>query len=110
MFIQRAIESYLFDERHAGYGKPEYLSWAMEMAKVLASSSGGYANQNPRWDPVVAGQHPIPDKDGKVYDWGVRYHPASFDRPDHNTSPNRPGVREDFDPAIHDPAAERGEV
>lgn len=105
--LLRCIESYLFDYDHPGYSKPEYLSWAMEASKAMHNSSGVVPSDG-RWRPSTAGAQRTPESNGKVYDYGVRYHPASFDRPDHDTSPDRP--REPYNSDLHNPADQPGET
>lgn len=49
----RAIESYLFDFKHPGYNKPEFLEWSRAQYEVNRSSTGTHANVNAlQWDPT----------------------------------------------------------
>lgn len=82
--LARAVESYLFDYRHPGYNKPEFLEWARAAWAVNASSSGTHANVNAlQWDPTKAEIAKRPDGQasftpaGQV-DFGLKSTPPNF--------------------------------
>lgn len=92
--LRHDVEAYLFDERYPGYGNPAFLSWALEAASMRSNSSGTLSDKNYTWNPAIAGEHAIPQSDGKVYDRGVRYPQAAFDHPGIDTRANAPGEKE----------------
>lgn len=82
--LHRAVESYLFDERHPGFCKPEFLSWSLAQYEVNVSSSGTHANNNAlQWDPSKAEVYERPDG-SKSYipasqvDFGLKSEPPVF--------------------------------
>jgi hypothetical protein len=84
-------ESYLFDTNHPGYGKPEYLSWAMARFQAQHASSGNPQDRIDTWDAEMVAHdsaNPDLDNDGdeKHASWtgnsaahfGVRYPKAAL--------------------------------
>lgn len=84
--LMHDVESYLFDTRHPGYARPEYLSWSLARAEAQHVSSGNPVDRQIYWDPSIAGNDDVPNEPkegqswgpGSVGHFGIRYPKAAF--------------------------------
>lgn len=74
--LGRDIESFLWDTRHPGYFKSEYLSWALARYDATKNSSGNAPDSVLFWDPSQA-ERPFKHEKGgspnSKIDVGIRY-------------------------------------